>query len=236
MRALLLAAGLGTRLRPLTDTIPKCLVPIGCKPLLEYWLDNLLGNGIERVLVNTHYLSKQVEDFVNDSKWRSKIDLVHEQSLLGTGGTLLHNREYFTDSPTLLAHADNLTVFSPKEFIKAHQNRYFGVEITMMTFETDCPQSCGIVELDENEVVQGFFEKVKNPPGNLANAAVYIFEPSVFSYLKSLDKSVIDISTEVLPHYVGKIGTFKNSKYHRDIGTVESLKMARIHMKQKRVL
>ncbi len=88
MRALLLAAGLGMRLRPLTDTVPKCLVPIRGKPLLGYWLELFLGGGVERVLVNTHHLPETVRHFVAESPWRERIALVHEDRLLGTGGPL----------------------------------------------------------------------------------------------------------------------------------------------------
>lgn len=226
MRALLLAAGLGTRLRPITDYVPKCLVPIHGKPLLEYWLDMLLPNGIERVLVNTHYLPDPVRAFVAGSPWRESVDMVHEEVLLGTGGTVLKNRDFLDGGPFLVAHADNLTRFDVEAFIRAHANRPFGIDLTMMTFDTDVPQSCGIVELDGREVVIGFHEKVATPPGNHANAAVYIFEPSVIDYLASTGEEVIDISTEVLPRYLGRMLAFHNSDYHRDIGTPESLALA----------
>jgi mannose-1-phosphate guanylyltransferase len=97
-----------------------------------------------------------------------------------------------------------------------------------MTFDTDAPQSCGIVELDTDGVVQAFHEKVANPPGTRANAAVYIFEPSVVDYIASLEKEFCDISTEVLPNFIGRIQTFHNTDYHRDIGTLESLAMAEL--------
>jgi mannose-1-phosphate guanylyltransferase len=96
----------------------------------------------------------------------------------------------------------------------------------MMTFDTDAPQSCGIVELDSYGVVQAFHEKVANPPGVRANAAVYIFEPSVIDYIYSLNREVCDISIDVLPNFLGKIQTFHNMDYHRDIGTLESLALA----------
>jgi len=226
MKALLLAAGFGTRLRPITNHVPKCLVTIHDKPLLAYWLDMLLPNGIERILVNTHYLPNAVSAFVKQSKWMSRIDMVHETNLLGTGGTVLSNKDYFSDQSFMVAHADNLTRFDVKKFIDAHNNRVEGTEITMMTFKTDAPQSCGIVELDFMGVVQQFHEKVEKPPGKLANAAVYIFEPSVINFLTALRSEVIDISTEVLPAYLGRIQTFLNEDYHRDIGTPESLALA----------
>lgn len=226
MRALLLAGGLGSRLRPLTDRIPKCLVPIHGKPLLEYWLDLLFQCGIESALVNTHYLPEPVRAFVEASPWRDRITLVHEDVLLGTGGTVLRNRDFFDGRAFIVAHADNLTRFDPGAFIARHQARPAECKITMMTFETDDPRSCGIVEEDERGVVVKFHEKVQHPPGNHANAAVYIFEPSVIEFLGAQGKVVIDLSTEVIPHYIGRIATFHNTKYHRDIGSPESLARA----------
>src|SRR5258707_15359828 len=89
MRALLLAAGLGSRLRPITATTPKCMVMINGRPLLDYWLELLFGAGVERVLINTHWLAEQVDAHVKASRWTSRIDLIHEGKLLGTGGTVL---------------------------------------------------------------------------------------------------------------------------------------------------
>ncbi len=222
MRALLLSAGLGTRLRPLTNSIPKCLVPIKGKPLMEYWLDMLCKEEITPVMVNLHYLSKEVEAYIETSPYRKSITTVDEEDLLGTGGTLLKNRNFFEKEPVFMAHGDNLSLFDMRDFVRAHDSRPGHCQITMMTFETDTPQSCGIVELDRDNVVCAFHEKVENPPGRLANGAVYILEPSVFDFLESLGKEVIDFSTEVLPHYMGRINTFHNGRYHRDIGTMES--------------
>jgi mannose-1-phosphate guanylyltransferase len=226
LRALLLAAGLGMRLRPLTNTVPKCLVPIRGRPLLDYWVELLCDAGIERVLVNTHHLANEVTSFVNSSRWRKRIDLVHEPALLGTGGTVLANRHWLGRSPFLVAHADNLTRFDPRAFIERHLKRPAGCVITIMTFETDTPQSCGIIEERADGVVVAFHEKVPNPPGRRANGAIYIFEPEVSDFLVACGKPVIDLSTEVIPHFLGRICTFHNAWYHRDIGTIESLRRA----------
>jgi mannose-1-phosphate guanylyltransferase len=231
VRALLLAAGFGTRLRPITDHIPKCLVPIHGQPLLGYWLDRLLGDGIDRALINTHYLPEVVDVFVLASPWREKIDVVFEEDLLGTGGTVLRNRAFFADAPFMVAHADNLTRFNVRDFIDAHRNRPAGVDITMMTFDTDAPETCGIVELDERGVVIGFHEKSASPPGCRANAAVYIFEPAVVDFLASLGKEVIDLSLEVIPRYLGRMHCFHNADYHRDIGNPESLRLAELEFR-----
>lgn len=232
MRVLLLAAGFGTRLRPITDHTPKCLVKIDEKPLLSYWVDLLSSGSVDRVLVNTHYLPEKVEAFVDNLSCRSKIQVVYEETLLGTGGTILKNREFFKENSFLVAHADNLTLFNLEDFIAAHSRRPQSVEITMMTFDTDTPRTCGIIEADDDGIVTRFHEKVSNPPGNKANAAVYIFEPTVFTFLEKLGKITIDLSTEVLPFFMGKIQIYHNSAYHRDIGTVESLMRANEEFKR----
>jgi len=234
LKALLLAAGLGTRLRPLTNDIPKCLVPIHGRPLLEYWLRLLDEAGVGPNLINLHYFADRVQDFVVHSKFAGQAKLVYEEKLLGTAGTLLKNRDFFGDDQIMLVHVDNLSRFDVKAFMARHQVRPKGCAMTMMTYVTSTPESCGIVELDAQGVVVAFHEKVKDPPGNLANGAVYILEPSVFDFLESLGKEVIDFSTEVLPHYMGRIDTFHNDVYHRDIGVIESYEQALIDVVQKK--
>lgn len=226
MRAMLLAAGLGTRLRPITNTTPKCLVDINGSPLLAYWIKLLTQAQISETLINLHYLPEKVLAYLALQDLRIKISTVMEEPLLGTAGTLLRNREFFQGQPIILVHADNLSLFDMHAFVETFKRRDKHIEITMMTFETDVPESCGIVELDEKGVVRAFHEKVKQPPGNLANAAVYILAPTVLDFIRNLNKEVIDFSTEVLPHFMGKINTFNNDVYHRDIGTVESLALA----------
>lgn len=230
MKALLLAAGLGTRLKPITNHTQKCLVPINGKPLIEYWLENLSNAGVKEFLINTHYFKEQMEKYVKTSKYKDKITLVYEEELLKTGGTLLENRKFFDCEPFFLVHADNLSFCDFKEFIKTHKSRDENCEITMMTFKTDNPTSCGIIELDKNNIVKNFFEKVQNPPSDLANGAIYICEASIFDFLKSLNKKKIDFSNDVLPKYLGKINTFHNRIYHRDIGTVESYALAQLEI------
>ena len=222
MKALLLAAGLGTRLRPITDVVPKCLVPIHGRPLLDYWMEMLTEAGVGPLLLNLHHMADQVECYLAGSPYCNAVSTVYEERLLGTAGTLLQNRSFFANTPLMLIHADNLSRFDVRAFIAKHAGRPRRCEITMMTFDTDAPESCGIVELDDEGVVRAFHEKTSKPPGNLANGAVYILEPDVFDFLAALNKNTIDFSTEVLPHYLDRIYTFKNDRYHRDIGTVDS--------------
>ncbi|HXR26131.1 MAG TPA: nucleotidyltransferase family protein [Candidatus Binataceae bacterium] len=227
MRTLLLAAGLGSRLSPITMTTPKCLVTIGGRPLLDYWLELLFEAGIERVLVNTHWLADQVVAHVSASRWASRVDLVHEAQLLGTGGTVLANRRWFLDQPFIVAHADNLTDFDVRGLICVHHARSSGHAITMLGFRTDDPRSCGILELDQRGTVVGFHEKARDPPGNFANAAVYVFDPEVIDVIAGIGRPSVDLSTEIIPRFVGRISCMETRGYHRDIGTPESLRRAR---------
>lgn len=223
MRALLLAAGYGTRLLPLTETLPKCLMPVRGMPLLGWWLCALHRAGVEAVLVNLHHHAALVRAYLVGHPLRAWADTVDEPQLLGTAGTLLRNRAFFAGGPAMLVHADNLCLCDLGAFVAAHRSRPAGTEITMMTFETATPESCGIVELDRHGVVYAFHEKVAHPPGRLANGAVYIVEPGVLEFLAALGTERIDFSLEVLPHYLGRIYTFHNGVYHRDIGTPENL-------------
>lgn len=226
MRAILLAAGYGTRLRPLTNTIPKCLVPIKGTPLLGIWLERLTRAGIGPFLVNTHYLAEQVQGFVSNSPYRDQVKLVHEPTLLGTAGTLMANLEFFEGRDGLLIHADNYCLDHLHNLIEAHRKRPAECVMTMMTFRTDQPSNCGIVDIDENRVVTGFYEKVSSPPGNLANGAVYILSAAMLRELSLEFSTVKDFSNEVLPHFIGRIFTYETLDVFIDIGTPEAYKRA----------
>lgn len=227
-RALLLSAGVGSRLQPITEEIPKCLVPINGVPLLEYWLQKLNAAGIQEILINTHHLPSEVSRFLAESRFAHQVTVVHEERLLGTAGTLKANRDFFRDEPLLLIHADNLSLGDLSEFIAAHEQRPPEAEITMMSFVTDSPKSCGILELSDTGLVKAFHEKVHRPPGNLANAAVYAINSTVTRYITSLHKTEIDFSSDVVPNFLNRIATWENTVYHRDIGTPESYFLAQL--------
>lgn len=216
MKTLLLSAGLGTRLDPITRHRPKCLVEILGQPLLGYWLAQLEGSPFDEHVVNAHHFADQVRAFVEP---HPNVTFVEEPQLYGTAGTLFRLRHHFEGAPFLLAHSDNLCLFDPAEFLRAHQHRPEGCLLTMMTFETDSPRSCGIVEVDPSGLVIGYHEKVENPPGNRANAAVFIVEPAV---LGLLHETSFDFCKEIPPILVGRMHTWPNRRYHRDIGTVPS--------------
>lgn len=228
-RALLLSAGYGTRLKPITLRTPKCLVPICGEPLLGRWLRQLESAGCEAVLVNTHYLARQVEDFLKGwNRERMIVSTVHEAKLLGTAGTLIENRDFFTGGTGLMIHADNAMVENLSGFLCAHEQRQSCCLMTMLTFNTKNPGDCGITVTDQKGVVTSFHEKTKHPPGNCANGAIYAFEKPFLEYLSKIRPNPTDFSTEVIPSLMGAIQTWHTNHPYLDIGTPEALSEAQI--------
>jgi len=222
MRTILLAAGYGTRLRPLTLKIPKCLVPIKGEPLLGIWLKHLKKTNNGPFLINTHYLADQVKNFIENSEYRDDVTLVYEKELQGTAGTVINNISFYEKQDGLLIHADNYCLPDIAEFEKAHKIRPTECLMTMMTFRTNNPTECGIVEVNKRGVIVGFHEKTKNPPGNLANGAIYILSAKLLEILETKKNKVNDFSTEVLNKLVGKIYNYEISDSLIDIGTMKA--------------
>ena len=229
LRALLLAAGLGTRLRPITLKTPKCLVSVAGEPLLGRWLRKLEEVGCEEVLINTHYMANQVNKFLSQyTSSKLNIKTFHEPTLLGTAGTLMANLDFFHNSTGLLIHADNVMEENLEQLIFLHKNRPSNCLLTMLTFLTDQPDMCGIVTTDHQGIVTSFHEKVQDPPGNCANGALYIFDTSFLSYLNELAIKPTDFSTDVIPSLMGRIQTYSTDKAYIDIGTPSALEKAQL--------
>lgn len=220
---LLLAAGYGSRLQPYTNSWPKCLMPIKGKPLLEHWLMSVSKIYTTKVLVNTHYLADTVQSFLDRPAFKQWVRGIYEPELKGTAGTIRVNAPALRDTTILLAHADNFCQCNFNDFLKYHQRlRPKYCLMTMMTFHSKNPSSCGIVQLDENGVVIRFYEKPKDPPGSIANGAVYLLEPEVLEWICERPE-VTDFSTEVLPQFIGRIAAWHNNCTHIDIGSIEGL-------------
>ncbi len=229
MNALLLAAGFGKRLWPITSTTPKCLVKISGKPLLQIWLENLSSSiHIEKIFVNTHYLADEVEVFISELEGplKKKTVLLHEEELLGTAGTVRKLLPLVRDKPLLMAHADNLSLFSLNDFVKTYLCRPPTCEMTMMTFNSETPTACGILTVDSNNILTSFVEKPTRPESTCANAAVFIISPRGLEELKSMENAV-DFSIDIVPKFIRRINTWHNTVYHRDIGTLDALEKAR---------
>ena len=227
LKALVLAAGLGTRLRPLTLKMPKCLAEIGGIPLLENWLNKLEGIDCNETLINTHYFSEKVDAFLQTyNSEKMKINSIYEPNLLGTLGTLLSNKEWFKNSTGMLIHGDNFTYDDLKKFISAHNAKPKQCLLTMLTFKTDNPRNCGIIETDQQGIMTNFFEKVENPPSNIANGAIYLFDYEFIEWIEERTFDGNDFSLNVLPLLKGRVQTFHTNKVFLDIGTPEALAKA----------
>ena len=222
MRVLLLAAGYGTRLRPLTDVTPKCLMPIRGRPLLDLWLERLIAAGHGPFLINTHHLHKEVENHIEKSQHRDKVTLKYESELIGTAGTVLENVDFFGEETGMVLHADNFCLADLRAFEQAHNRRPSRCCMTMMAFRARDPSACGVLEIDEEGVVVNFHEKVKAPPGNLANAAIYIFSRGLFREIKQNFQNATELTTEVFPYLKDRIFSYEISAPLIDIGTPEN--------------
>ena len=220
MKAILLAAGVGSRLRPLTDRIPKCMVPIAGRPLLDHWLAACERHGFGDVLVNTHHHAEAVEAFLRSTRRAARVRVAHEERLLGTAGTLAANWGFVAGEEVFLfAHADNFTDLDLGRFVAAFRaGRRRDTVMGMALFRTPTPRTCGVVKLDGAGHVVEFHEKVEEPPGNLANGAIYLGTPALAPHL---GPGVSDFSTQVIPRLIGRIFGYEIDGFLADIGTPE---------------
>jgi mannose-1-phosphate guanylyltransferase len=223
MKAIILAAGLGTRLRPLTATVPKCLVPIDGVPLLELWLRECERAQVDAVLVNTHYLADRVAEFAS-ARRGIPIQLAYEPTLLGSAGTIAANWSFVDgDESFLVVYADNLTTFPLAELTALHARHAQLASVAL--FRSPNPSACGVVEMREDGLITGFWEKPANPPGNLCNAGLYVFRRQVGEYLLPAALPAhppVDIGGSLMPALAGRAMGLPISGYFIDIGTLEN--------------
>jgi mannose-1-phosphate guanylyltransferase len=230
MKAFLLAAGLGTRLRPITDSTPKCLLTFHGRPMLDIWLDALARAGVSEVLLNAHHLADQVKAHVAGRVGGPTVHVVVEPELLGSAGTLRANRDFVVGEEMFLAiNADNLTDFDLGVLIDAH--RAGNAIATLSLFRAPDPTQVGVVEVNAGMVV-GFEEKPAHPRGNLANAGMYAFAPAVIDEITGPDPR--DIGFHLLPRLIGRARAVAlNGSYFIDIGTADALRRARDEWKDR---
>lgn len=224
MKAFLLAAGTGSRLRPITETTPKCMLIIGDKPLLDIWLDALADAGVDEVLVNLHHLPDVVRSHVAARAGGPAVRLVFEPALLGSAGTLAANRSWVAEEEMFLAcNADNLTDFDVGSLAERH--RKTGAIATLTVFHSERPSAGGVVELDSADTVIGFHEKPREPVSDLTNAGMYAFHPSVLERIGGAPP--VDIGYHLLPQLVGEAKAMPVEGYFRDVGTIDDYRRAR---------
>ena len=216
MKAFLLAAGNGTRLRPLTDGVPKCLLPIQGVPLLEIWLNNCRATGITDILVNTHAHADAIRQFAAEQNTGVRMRIVEEPELLGSAGTLAENREFVGGEESFFVlYADVLTNVDLRRMLAFHTQKL--LPATLGIYQVPDPSRCGIVTMDENAVISNFIEKPLHPASNWAFAGVMVAGPAVFDFLP--DQRPADLGLDVLPKMFGKMAAYVIDEYLLDIGT-----------------
>lgn len=223
MKAFLLAAGVGSRLRPITDTVPKCMLAIDGRPLLDIWLDAFDRAGINEVLVNIHHLPDVVRRHLDTRVGTPTVRTFFEPELLGSASTLAANRVWIAEEDMFLAcYADNLTDFDLSRLIQTH--REHAAIATLTVFHSERPSAGGVVELDMAGTVIGFAEKPSNPVSDLVNAGMYAFHPGVLDEISGSPPR--DIGYDLLPQLVGRARALLVEGYFRDVGTVDAYQRA----------
>ncbi|MGO9281396.1 MAG: NDP-sugar synthase [Streptosporangiaceae bacterium] len=224
MKAFLLAAGIGSRLRPITDSTPKCMLTIGDQPLLDIWLDAFDRAGVDEVLVNLHHLPDTVSAHLAARAGPPVVRACLEPELLGSAGTMIANRHWVEGEEFFLAcNADNLTDFDLRCLIRAH--RESGGIASLAVFHSDNPSAGGVVELDASGRITGFAEKPEKPASDLTNAGMYAFQPAVLDEIDGMPPQ--DIGYDLLPRLVGRARAVLVDGYFRDIGTADTYRRAR---------
>jgi mannose-1-phosphate guanylyltransferase len=224
VKAFLLAGGLGSRLRPITEVTPKCMLVIDGRPLLDIWLDAFDRAGIEEVLVNLHHLPDVVSRHLAARTAPPAVRTFFEPELLGSAGTLLANRRWVEHEKLFLAcYADNLTNFDLRSLIDSH--REHDTIATLAVFHSQNPSAGGVVELDAAGRVVSFVEKPSEPVSDLTNAGIYAFHPRVLDEIDGPPPR--DIGYDLLPRLVGRARAVPVEGYFRDIGTADAYQRAR---------
>ncbi|MGZ4828684.1 MAG: nucleotidyltransferase family protein [Candidatus Angelobacter sp.] len=223
MKAFLLAAGNGSRLRPLTDSIPKCLLPIRGVPLLEIWLNNCKAAGITDVLVNAHAHAGAIRRFAAEQKTGVRMRIVEEPRLLGSAGTLAENLDFVAgENAFYILYADVLTDVDLRKMCEFHQQQR--LTATLGICQVPDPTRCGIVTLDENAIVRDFAEKPERPASKWAFSGVMIAGSELFDFLPN--QRPADVGFDLLPKMVGKMAAYTISEYLLDIGTLANYQYA----------
>ena len=232
MKAFLLAAGEGTRLRPLTLNTPKCLVPVNGKPLIDYWFDLFEIYGIDDILINTSHLADTVKEYIKGNSRGLNIKVVYEETPLGSGGTIKMNRDFVEGEESFFVfYADNLTDINLHNMIEFHRRHQ--KDLTLAVFKVPNPRECGIIEMDGDSSIISFIEKPENPVSDLAFAGIMLSSPGLMDFFP--DKDIFDLGHDVLPLVAGSASGYILDDYLLDIGTPEKLVQAENDIKNGKI-
>jgi len=222
MKALFLAGGRGTRLQPLTNNIPKPMVQIMNRPLLERTIIKLRECGITEIVISSCYKSHYIKEYFGDGgQLGVKIEYIVEDLPLGTGGAI-KNAESLIDDTFLIFNSDILSDIDIMKFVGFHKNSQAAASIAVT--EVDNPSAYGAIEFNADGYAVLFIEKPKPKEilSNFINAGIYIFEPEMFKEIP--EHSVVSIEKDIFPKVLEndyKIAVYKDNSYWADIGTVE---------------
>jgi len=217
MKAVILAGGIGTRMRPLTYVIPKAMLPIGGKPLLEHMVRYLKEYGITEVIVSVAYLKNHITDYFKDGKdLGAKIQYAEADMPLGTAGQLKTAEKYISET-FLAMNGDIITSLNLRRLI--HFNEKAGGIGTIALKKFEVPVPYGYIEIDANLNIQKFTEKPTLTFS--ANAGIYILQPQVFDYIPQ--NEVVSLETETFPTLLKngeKLNGYFEEAYWADVGTI----------------
>ena len=226
MKALILAAGRGSRLGKITDNLPKPLVKVKGKPVIGYLIDKLINLNVTEIFINMNYKHELLEKFILNSSYRIKINLVYEPTLLGTAGTLKSLNQELTTENFIVMHGDNYFQDDLKLLKQKHLETNSDYLITLGTFLVASPEKFGTVDLTYDNTVIKFFEKDQNSSSKIANSAIYFMKPGIKAEIDKLNEHENDISLHLIPKLLGKIKAFELTGFFYDIGTPENLLIA----------
>src|SRR3954453_19098702 len=220
MQALVLAGGEGTRLRPLTFTTPKPVMPLADRPFLSFMLDWLARHGIDEALISLGYRADDVEGVPGDDQGGMRLRYVVEDEPLGTAGPLrLAADEGLLSGRVLVLNGDCLTDLDLTAMLRRHEETHATGTIALAAVEDTA--SYGVVPTDASGAVEAFLEKQPGPaPTNRINAGTYILEPAVVEMIEA--GRAVSIEREIFPRLVGHgLHGFPFDDYWIDIGTPE---------------
>lgn len=227
MKALVLAAGEGTRLGPLTADHPKPMLPVGDIPLIEHIVLLLKRHGVTDIAINLHYKPWTIIHHLGHGRrWGVRIHYSFEETLLGSAGAAKRLEWYFDES-FIVFYGDLYTNLNLTDLMAVH--RQGGALLTMALYDVDNPTQCGIVELDERSRVRRFVEKPAPDQvfSRLANAGVLVVEPKVLTPIPA--EQPCDFGHDVFPHILGSgqdIIGYPITETLIDIGTMENYEKA----------
>lgn len=184
MKAMILAAGAGVRLRPLTDYVPKCMISIGGKPILERTIEHLSRHDVTEMIINVCTLSQVIMDYFGDGgRWGVHIVYSVEERPLGTAGGVKHVAQFFDQKPFIVWYGDNLSTCDLGRLIARHAAK--GSVATIALHQRDEVGQSGIVGLDSDDRIVRFLEKPRPEQvfSHWVNAGIYVLAPTVLELI-----------------------------------------------------